>query len=341
MVNHSVSTKTQEHHLINPSHEQSTSWHILGAGAMGCLWAARIWQYAVTKQNWSAQPVTLLLRDELALARWQHVGGVRVRSDDSTALTGVGASTITNCLGPVDNLLICTKAQDAMNALNSVKHLLQANSRVFLIQNGIRAQREIAEGSPTLALYCLSTSHGAYLHDDFDVVHAGLGDTYLGSLNSARPLYGERHAQILETLPSAAMNIVWDSNITGRLWTKFAVNCAINAFTVIYACRNGGLLRLPAATRELRDLCAEIEKIMITVSDCPAPLVLFDKVDLVLRATAQNFSSTLQDVRNGRRTEIAYFNGYLCELAQMANMESPQNEAVLRRFNAIAKDTID
>lgn len=310
----------------------------MGAGAMGCLWAARIWQHGHSGAPLSGQtqPVTLLLRDEAALARWQRVGGVLIHSAGAEELVPVSASIIARTSGSLDNLLLCTKAQDALAALLSVEHLLHANTRVLLIQNGIKAQRAIAERFPTLALYCLSTSHGAYLNGSFDVVDAGLGDSFLGSLFPERLLPNTESLQILASLPSASMNIAWDANITGRLWTKFAINCAINALTVIHDCRNGELLTLPAATKQLRGLCVEIESIMVTVQDCTQPLKLLTKTEAVLQATAHNYSSTLQDVRNGRPTEMAYFNGYLRELAQLADMACPLNEALLSKFSAIA-----
>lgn len=310
---------------------------------MGCLWAARIWQHAQqhAAQYGASAPVTLLLRDAAALARWQRVGGVLIRSGGTEELVPVNASTIANTLGPIDNLLLCTKAQDALEALASIAHLLHDNTRVLLVQNGIKAQQVIAARFPTLALYYLSTSHGAFLHSDYNVVHAGQGDAYLGSPLPAAILPADQREQLLSSLPCASMNIVWDGNITGRLWTKFAVNCAINVLTVIYDCRNSGLLTLPAAAAQLRELCAEIESIMLTVEACPQPLALLPKVETILTATAHNFSSTLQDVHKGRATEIAYFNGHLRELAQLAGQDCPLNDALLRKFEAIVKHTSD
>lgn len=333
----------REHHTIeHKPNIQSPHWHILGAGAMGCLWAARIWQYAqLPEHDGAAQAATLLLRDEAAFARWQRLEGVLIYSNGNETLVPVAASTIANAPSPIDNLLICTKAQDALPALRSVAHLLHANSRVLLLQNGIKAQTAIAECYPTLALYCLSTSHGAYLRSDFSVVHAGIGQTYLGSMNPERPMPAEESSILLSALPSASMNIAWDSDITGRLWTKFAVNCAINALTVIYDCRNGELLTRPEATAHLRALCVEIEGIMDTIAACPQPLTLLERVETVLVATAQNYSSTLQDVHNARPTEIAYFNGYLRELARLGDLDCPLNDAVLQSFNAIAHRDID
>ena len=310
---------------------------------MGCLWAAKIWQHAQLSvaQVGVTSPTTLLLRDESALSRWQRVGGVLLHTNGNETLVPVKAQIIAHLQNPIDKLLLCTKAQDALRALGSVAHLLHANSRVVLIQNGIKAQRKIAESYPALKLLCLSTSHGAYLQADYNVVHAGHGYSHLGLLQNEDSLTDLEQSQILNSLPSVSMNIEWESNITGRLWTKFAINCAINALTVIYNCRNGKLLTQPSAASELRELCIEIESIMLTIPACPQPLTLNNKVQAVLEATSCNYSSTLQDVQNGRPTEIGYFNGYLDELAQLADRDCPLNKDILRRFSAVAKHSRD
>lgn len=310
---------------------------------MGCLWAAKIWQHAqgIAQQHGNVQAVTMLLRDEVSLGRWRQAGGVLIHSAGIEQLVPVVAAIIKDTAAPIDTLLLCTKAQDAVQALASVAHLFHGNTQVLLLQNGVKAQRLIADRFPTLKLYCLSTSHGAYLNGEHSVVHAGQSDSYLGPLNPHAVLSTAARSRLLKSLPTVSMNIVWDSNITGRLWTKFAVNCAINALTVIYDCSNGELMKLPAAAAQLRELCAEIERIMHTVPACPQPLALLKKVEMTLEATARNYSSTLQDVRNGRPTEIAYFNGYLAELAQLTHHPCPVNQAILRGFNSIAKRASD
>ena len=45
-------------------------WHVLGAGAMGCLWAARMWQHAPLQGR-----VALLLSDHIWLWGRGHDGG--------------------------------------------------------------------------------------------------------------------------------------------------------------------------------------------------------------------------------------------------------------------------
>jgi len=51
-------------------------------------------------------------------------------------------------------------------------------------------------------------------------------------------------------------------------------------------------------------------------------------VDDVARRTCNNLSSMLQDIRKGKRTEIASINGAIVRLAQERGVEAPINETL-------------
>ena len=55
-----------------------------------------------------------------------------------------------------------------------------------------------------------------------------------------------------------------------------------------------------------------------------------EKVSQVIRATAENRSSMLQDVLAGRVTEIDYITGYLLRVAHGHGLAVPHNEAIYR-----------
>jgi 2-dehydropantoate 2-reductase len=73
-------------------------------------------------------------------------------------------------------------------------------------------------------------------------------------------------------------------------------------------------------------VCREVEEILAVATDAPPMPALLPMVEQVLTETAQNISSTLQDTRRGRPTELPELNGYLCELAREADLPSPVNE---------------
>lgn len=290
---------------------------------MGCLWAAYLWQRSAEGAKGN---VTLLLRNNEELARYDKVGGVTLTKDTQTNHYAIPALNLQQSAVPITHLLIATKAQDVEDALASVRHLLTATTRVVLLQNGLKVQKELAATYNAGTIYCASTSQGAYLQQPFHVVHAGHGDTWLGQLRS------HRHPSLLLALPVTDLQIQWDNDIESRLWEKLAINCAINALTVIHDCRNGGLLSIPSARQDLLALTLEIETLYRSLNEAPTLPNLQERVFAVLHGTALNISSTLQDARLSRPTEITHLNGYLCELARQHQLPYPRNETLLERF---------
>lgn len=315
---------------------RAASWHILGAGAMGCLFAC-----AMAAPSGANMPVRLLLRNQAALAVYPG----RVMSSDLThplclpadAMTHVREATSAQS---IDNLLVATKAQDTLQAVASAANRLSPNARIVLLQNGLKIQQQLTRLYGEERVFCLSTSHGAWLRAPFDVVHAGDGDTWLGQLGPGNADKQKRLQSLLHLLPARQLNIRIDDNIDARLWRKLAINCAVNALTVIHDCSNGALLQIPEARQTLASLCTEISALLSAMPGAPLIEDLYTQVKQVLTVTANNVSSTLQDIRRGRATEIDHLNGYLCELATTHELPCPVNAAVLQQMRVIESRAI-
>lgn len=255
--------------------------------------------------------------------------------DDRNGAAGLVDNNVEQTPHDIDNLLIATKAQDTAPALESVASNLSQNARIVLLQNGLKVQQDISERFGAGRVFCLTTSHGAWLRAPFDVVHAGEGEAWLGQLGGADADAASHLQSLLRLLPTQQLNIKADNNISLRLWHKLAINCAVNALTVIHDCRNGELLRLPGASAMLASLCEEISTLLREIPDAPDIIDLQSRVHHVLSVTADNVSSTLQDIRGGRRTEIDHLNGYLVELAEQHHLPCPLNKAVLLQMRVI------
>lgn len=300
-------------------------WHVLGAGAMGCLWAAKL------SKALSPTDVTLILRDETAMA--QFPGHVTIETaTGETSEVALGATTPSRLESPIKHLLITTKAFDTKNALEPLLPSLTPASTIVLLQNGVRNHLQLHELTPAQTL-SLTTSHGAWLRERFHTVHAGSGQAFIGSVSTTSPL-SMTATQCPVPLPSTLMkdmHIESVANMEQRLWQKFAINCVINGLTVIHDCQNGTLLARPAVHRELQSLCQETESVLNALGHLEE--ALYPLVVDVLQRTAANWSSTWQDVKAGRRTEIDEFNGYLCVLAKQAGLACPANEGVYQQVN--------
>ena len=294
---------------------------------MGCLWAAKLSQSA-------EQPdVTLILRDESPLAEFPGHITLEALSGETTQVK-LNAITASQLNQPVHHLLVTTKAFDSKQALAPLLPWLQPQSTVVLLQNGIRNHLQL-KALTAARSFSMTTTHGAWLRQRFCVVHAGTGQASLGPLiGSVSSDNTSNDSPGLSEDLMQSMNIEVVDSMHERLWQKFAINCVINGLTVIHNCQNGDLLTRPSAHQALRSLCKETEFVLKKTGHLDRKL--YPMVAEVLEATKANWSSTWQDIKAGRETEIAEFNGYLCELAAQSGLLSPLNQAVYENVSKIS-----
>ena len=81
-------------------------------------------------------------------------------------------------------------------------------------------------------------------------------------------------------------------------------------------------------------LCGEVSKITRAAGFAAIAAALPQLVAGVIAATANNRSSMLQDVENGRRTEIDYITGFLLRVADQHGIDAPHNLALIRAIKA-------
>ncbi|MCY1522720.1 2-dehydropantoate 2-reductase [compost metagenome] len=292
------------------------TWHILGAGSLGSLWAARLAR--------AGQPVRLLLRDRSRIRAYEEAGGLTLVEQGRAQQYPIPAE-LPSGTGPIDRLLVACKAYDAEAAVQPLLHRLAPGAELILLQNGLGSQDAVAKRLPHARCVLASSTEGAFREADFRVVFAGHGYTWLGDPQQpAAPAW-------LEELDQAGIPHGWTPDILSRLWRKLALNCAINPLTVLHDCRNGGLAEHPA---EVGVLCAELAELLERCGQPDAAEGLHDEVLRVIQATAANYSSMYQDVAHGRRTEISYLLGHACTTAARHQLGLPHLQGLHERLKA-------
>ncbi len=283
----------------------STTWHILGAGSLGTLWATRLARAGV--------PVRLILRDDARLASYNAGQGLTL-VEQGVAHTYPVPGETPDSPEPIQRLLMACKAYDAERAVAQLQPRLAPDAELILLQNGLGSQDAVAARLPQARCIFASSTEGAFRDGDWRVVFAGHGYTWLGDASHPTPPLW------LDDLHAAGIPHDWSTDILTRLWRKLALNCAINPLTVLYACRNGGLQNHQC---EVATLCAELSELLECCGQPCAAQDLHSEVERVIQATAANFSSMYQDVASARRTEISYLLGYACEAATRHQLSLP------------------
>ncbi len=299
-------------------------WYILGLGAIGCLFAGALLE--------SGAQVIALLRSKEKVRALSENGGVQLWKHGTKQSYVLPGEVSTQQNIPIKRLLVATKAHQTCGAIGGLDHRLNRDTTVFLLQNGLGVYEQLRGQFPHLNIFNGVTTEGANKISSFEVVHAGLGTTALGSLAGSQPpaAYNE--------LSNTSLNIEWAEDINRRLLHKLGINCCINALTAIYRCTNGELLDNGKREQEMTMLAEEVASIY-RAADLPGlASSLLDECRAVATATAENRSSMLQDVESGKGTEIEYMNGYLVRLALSFGIDCPHNRRITAAVQQLTLD---
>lgn len=301
--------------------EQSTI-HILGAGALGSLWATKL-----SRQN----EVVLLVKPDINHNKTDRHRSFQFVDQNRTSTVTLPCEYSSPPLHnnkPIDILLVFTKSYDTLKAIRQLKSRISPSSRIVLFQNGLGSQQEVTHLLPNNPIYAASTTEGANRPDKQTVIYAGKGETWVGSISSQQNKLDAD--KILSLLSSTGLNVYYSANIWQKLWLKLAINCAINPFTALLNCKNGELIGRSLFDTNISQLCHELALAMkinhVETSANELQVVVED----VINKTANNVSSMLQDVRAGKKTEIEYINGYIEKVAQMNGSKFPTNLRLLK-----------
>ncbi|WP_028470483.1 ketopantoate reductase family protein [Neptunomonas japonica] len=302
-------------------------WHILGAGAIGCIWAAQLYK--------SEHDVTLILRSKERLQQLSESQGIIYQSTNGeTSTFNVGAELAENNT-PIKNLLICTKAYSTISALQSVADRLSSDTNVVLLQNGLGPQQEAVKLFPELSIWAATTTDGAYLSAPYHVVRAGHGETLIGAISmKAQPSLDN----IIPT-PCGDLKITTSENIEHKLWCKVAINAAINPLTALNNCKNGILVSDTTLANKMQKICEEVEKIAAACGQDLFDKPLYEMARLIASTTAENYSSMLQDIKQNRPTEIEQITGFLCQQADKFECHAPENRMLLQQIKQLSSVT--
>lgn len=304
-------------------------WHILGAGAIGCTWAVQLFK--------SKHDVTLILSSNERLQQLSKNGGVTYQATDGEIKTYNIHAELAENSTPIQTLLICTKAYSTLSALQSVADRLSHDAHVILLQNGLGPQQEAVTLFPELSIWAATTTDGAYLSSPFHVVRAGHGETLIGPISrKARQSSKTLSSNALCLSPSGDLALSLIGDIEHKLWCKIAINAAINPLTALNNCKNGMLVSDSVLAEKMQGVCREVETI---AAACGQPLFeksLYDMAVSIANATAENYSSMLQDIQKKRPTEIEQITGFLCEQADKSGCSAPENRSLLRQVRQLS-----
>jgi 2-dehydropantoate 2-reductase len=307
---------------------------IIGPGALGCLLAASLSIKLDRTNSKISAPDLWLLDYRPERARHLNEHGLVLEEGNRKRSCSIKATVDPEAIGPADIIILCVKAPQVAAGLQQAAKLIQADTLLVTLQNGIGHLELLRKKQKLSSTVIGVTAQGANLVGPGHVRHAGDGLTRIGFPQSASFSKSLLLAKVCNLLNYGGIETVIVDNILDYLWSKLLINVGINALTAIHRCPNGKLLesdatleKLAAAVRE-GEIVAKALGIDITGDPLAATLE-------VCRKTAENISSMLQDVKNRRPTEIASINGEISAAGLKLGIPTPVNDDLIRQVKEI------
>jgi 2-dehydropantoate 2-reductase len=285
---------------------------IFGAGAMACLFAARLSK---------ASSITIIDAWPEAIAAIRG-RGIKVEDSQGGYTVRVDAHLLGQPAEPADLALVLMKAWQTETVAGHLNSYLHPEGLAVTLQNGLGNVELLgARAFPG------ATGLGATLLGPGHIRAGGEGETQMVAPVWVVDLFREAG------LAASSCNA---NEADGLLWGKLCASCGINPLTALLRITNGELLKrsetydlMIKATEECAAV-AQAKSITLPFSD-PA-----DYVRNVAERTANNRSSMLQDILRGAPTECDAINGAVAREGRRIGKPAPVNEILwqlIRAFN--------
>lgn len=291
---------------------------VVGSGAMGGLFGARL----------AAAGHDVLLYDTWA----EHVAaieerGLFIEGPDGTPIRYQVRATENppHTLRGAELILVQVKSYDTYRALAPLEPRINPESLILSLQNGLGNLEQMQKALPNHSRFLIgTTAHGAGVTAPGRIRHAGPGPTVLGDPTPERaPRLNLK--PVRDAFQDAGFVTKISDHIWSAIWLKLAANVSINPLTALTGFRNGELLDDPELLALADAAITETVAVMRATGMETPERDLMQFAREVMRDTGPAHSSMLQDIQNGKRTEIEAINGAVARLGHELGVSTPVN----------------
>jgi 2-dehydropantoate 2-reductase len=287
---------------------------VVGAGAVGCYYGGMLARAGV--------PVTLIGR--AAHVEAMRRDGLRLSTAAFDERVRVEASTDIAAAAGAGLVLVCVKSTDTESTGAELASHLAPAARVLSLQNGVdnapRLQALLRRPVAPAVVYVASEMGGPG-----HVRHLGRGELVIPADRGAAP--GPGPGDIVALFARASVPVDLSDNVVGALWGKLLLNCGYNAISAITGLPYGRMAALPGVAQTVHDAVVECLAVAKAL-EVTIPGDVFAAVARIATSMPGQVSSTCQDLRRGKPTEIDHLNGYVVREGERLGVPVPLNRAL-------------
>jgi len=289
---------------------------VIGAGGVGGYFGGRLAQAG---------------HDVYFVARGAHLRairdrGLRVRSVRGDFTIRARATDDPAGISPCDFVLFCVKSFDTREAASRLASLLQADTAVISLQNGIDNEEAIA-----------AEVGWEYVMGGVAFIFSSIAEPGVieDSGGPARIVFGEwdgresdRAARLLEAFRTAGVDAAVSPTIRQVLWNKLAFICAQAGMTAATGLPIGEIRDAPHAWAMFRRVVEEVGAVAAAEGVDLGRGAVDRHVGFAEQLEPDGRSSLHHDKAHGRRMELEALHGTVVRLAKKHAIPVPASEAI-------------
>lgn len=297
---------------------------VFGLGALGAVYSCFLKEKGHRVVGLAREPVVKVISEQ----------GVKV-----TGIWGEHAAELDEVVSGLEQIqdsafdlvLLPVKSFATEDAARQIAKVLSPDTYVLLLQNGYgnfeAAAKYIPEEKLILGRVIFGAETMAYGVSKVTVI---ADDVVLGSPKKLIDM------QVLEnfarTFREVGIPTRASEQVMKYVWSKIIYNSALNPLGAILEVSYGELAEVKESKQLMDRIIREIFTLLSAMQQetmwPDAEAYLQDFYGKLVPATASHHASMLQDIQNGKRTEIDALNGAVVELGKKYRVSTPVNEMI-------------
>lgn len=314
---------------------------IYGAGSLGTILGAYI-----TKNGGK---IELINRNKAHIEALAKNGAKIIGTVNFTQ--PVQAYTPDKMSGKYDIIFLMTKQQQNKEVVTFLKNYLADDGVIVTLQNGI-PEIEIGDIIGEERVLGCTVAWGATMKSPGVCELTSTPDSLTFSLGSLQPK-PNKHISKVKSLLELMGHVEIDNNFIGSRWSKLLINAAFSGMSAVLGCTFGEAADNKASRRivqaiikECIDVCAagkiKIEPVqgkdivkLLDYKNRIKKAISFFIIPIAIRKHARLKASMLQDLENGKKTEVNAINGVVSSFGRKVNVPTPMNDMVVNIIHRI------
>ena len=299
---------------------------VIGPGAMGMLFAAKLSQTADT---------VLIGNNRKNIAELQ-AHGVHLKDGDESVYP-VPSFLNGEYREPADLVILFTKAYLTEEAISANRNIISPDTYLLTLQNGMGHADVLGKFASPFRILIGTTEEGSSRENAYAAVHTGRGKTVFGFPHAdAAAEEGKQAAErFAELFSEAGFPCTVSDDISRAVWNKLMINASTSVLCGVIQKPQGFLAGDPYARMIwqglIREICAAAEADGYHFD----PEEQIERLQNHLQNAPDGFPSIAADLKNGRKTEVDFISGAVVRSAEKNGLMVPYEKLMVQLVHAM------